>query len=285
MRQTLSCRHTNKYKYKVRINNNNNNNNNNSLVPNTFTSATADVKLVSPVKFYENAEVFKDEVLKDNRDQSGVYRWVNNLNGKTYVGSGVNLAKRLGSYYNKKELSRNPRPILDALLKYGYNNFTLEILEYCPKTILLEREQFYLDLLVPEYNILKHAYSLLGFKHSQESIEKLKAKIISPEHKEILSAVHKGKLVSDETKNKLAAATASYRKNNPLTPEALANIKAKTLAREGVFVSVLNTETNEVKEFTNQTEAGVFLGVTRQAIYNAVKRGSPINGIYLITKT
>lgn len=284
MRQTLSCRHTNKYKYKVRINNNNNNNNN-SLVPNTFTSATADVKLVSPVKFYENAEVFKDEVLKDNRDQSGVYRWVNNLNGKTYVGSGVNLAKRLGSYYNKKELSRNPRPILDALLKYGYNNFTLEILEYCPKTILLEREQFYLDLLVPEYNILKHAYSLLGFKHSQESIEKLKAKIISPEHKEILSAVHKGKLVSDETKNKLAAATASYRKNNPLTPEALANIKAKTLAREGVFVSVLNTETNEVKEFTNQTEAGVFLGVTRQAIYNAVKRGSPINGIYLITKT
>lgn len=283
MRQTLSCRHTNKYKYKVRINNNNNNNN--SLVPNTFTSATADVKLVSPVKFYENAEVFKDEVLKDNRDQSGVYRWVNNLNGKTYVGSGVNLAKRLGSYYNEKELSRNPRPILDALLKYGYNNFTLEILEYCPKTILLEREQFYLDLLVPEYNILKHAYSLLGFKHSQESIEKLKAKIISPEHKEILSAVHKGKLVSDETKNKLAAATASYRKNNPLTPEALANIKAKTLAREGVFVSVLNTETNEVKEFTNQTEAGVFLGVTRQAIYNAVKRGSPINGIYLITKT
>lgn len=283
MRQTLSCRHTNKYKYKVRINNNNNNNN--SLVPNTFTSATADVKLVSPVKFYENAEVFKDEVLKDNRDQSGVYRWVNNLNGKTYVGSGVNLAKRLGSYYNEKELSRNPRPILDALLKYGYNNFTLEILEYCPKTVLLEREQFYLDLLVPEYNILKHAYSLLGFKHSQESIEKLKAKIISPEHKEILSAVHKGKLVSDETKNKLAAATASYRKNNPLTPEALANIKAKTLAREGVFVSVLNTETNEVKEFTNQTEAGVFLGVTRQAIYNAVKRGSPINGIYLITKT
>jgi group I intron endonuclease len=63
-------------------------------------------------------------VLKDNRDQSGVYRWVNNLNGKTYVGSGVNLAKRLSSYYNKNELSRNPRPILDALLKYGYNNFT-----------------------------------------------------------------------------------------------------------------------------------------------------------------
>jgi len=209
---------------------------------------------------------------------------VNNLNGKTYVGSAINLSKRLGSYFNEKELNKNPRPIQDALLKYGHLNFTLEILEYCSKAKLLEREQFYLDLLIPDYNILKYAYSLLGFKHSEETLEKLKTRIVSPEHKEILSSIHKGKLVSEETRNKLAAATASYRKNNPLTTEALANITAKTLAREGVSVSVLNTQTNEIKEFSNQTEAGKFLGVTRQAIYNAVKRGSLINGIYLVTK-
>lgn len=246
--------------------------------------SSQEVRLVSPVKSYENAELLKDQVLKDNKDQSGIYRWVNNLNGKTYIGSGVNLAKRLGSYYNDNELNRNPRPIKDALVKYGHKNFTLDILEYCPKTKLIEREQFYLDLLVPDYNVLKYAYSLLGFKHSQESIEKLKAKIISPEHKELLSSIHKGKLVSEETRNLLAAATARYRKDNPLTPEALANIKAKTIAREGVSVSVLNTQTNEAKEFTNQTEAGEFVGVTRQAIYNAIKRGSLINGVYLITK-
>jgi len=205
---------------------------------------------------------------------------VNNLNGKTYVGSAINLSKRLGSYFNEKELNKNPRPIQDALLKYGHLNFTLEILEYCSKAKLLEREQFYLDLLIPDYNILKYAYSLLGFKHSEETLEKLKTRIVSPEHKEILSSIHKGKLVSEETRNKLAAATASYRKNNPLTTEALANITAKTLAREGV----LNTQTNEIKEFSNQTEGGEFLGVTRQAIYNAVKRGSLINGIYLVIK-
>jgi flavorubredoxin len=124
----------------------------------------------------------------------------------------------------------------------------------------------------------------LGFKHSQESIEKLKAKIISPEHKEILSSIHKGKLVSEETRNKLAAATARYRKDNPLAPEALANIRAKTIAREGVSVSVLNTQTNEIKEFTNQTEAGEFVGISRQAVYNAIKRGSLVGGVYCITK-
>jgi group I intron endonuclease len=240
--------------------------------------------LIFPVKSYGNAELFKEMVLKDNSGKAGIYRWVNNLNKKTYVGSGVNLAKRLGSYYNDNELKRNSRPIKDALIKYGHKNFTLEILEYCPPTKLLEREQFYLDSLEPEYNILKYAYSLLGYKHSPENIEKLKNKIVSSEHKKLLSSIHKGKLVSLDTRNKLAIATANYKKNNPLTPEALADIRAKTLAREGVSVSVLNTETNEVKEFTNQTEAGEFLGVTRQAIYNAIKRGTLIKSIYLISK-
>jgi group I intron endonuclease len=149
---------------------------------------------------------------------------------------------------------------------------------------LLEKEQFYLDLLVPDYNILKYAYNLLGFKDSQDTIDKLKAKIISSEHKEILSLIHKGKIVGSETRAKLALATASYKKNNPLTPEALDNIRSKTTAREGVSVSVLNTQTNEVKEFINQTEAGKFLSVTRQAVYNAIKRETLINGIYFISK-
>lgn len=257
------------------------NNNNNINIPTFFDK---DVRLVSPVKSYDNAKLLKKNVFQDNKEQSGAYRWLNNLNGKTYVGSGLNLTKRLTSYYNEKELLRNPRPIHHGLLKYGHNNFTLEILEYCPKAKLLEREQFYLDVLLPEYNILNHAYSLLGFKHSEETLEKLRDKVISPDHKEILSSIHKGKLVSEETRNKLASATASYRKENPLTLEALANIRGKTLAREGVSVSVFNTETKEIKEFTNQTEAGQFLGVTRQAIYNAVKRSSSIKGIYIITK-
>jgi group I intron endonuclease len=147
---------------------------------------------------------------------------------------------------------------------------------------LLEKEQFYLDLLIPDYNILKYAYSLLGFKHNQETIDKLKAKIIFPEHKEILSLI--GKIVSSDTRNKLAIATANYKKNNPLTPEALDNIKSKTTVREGVSVSILNTKTNEVNEFTNQTEAGKILGVTRQAVYSAIKRDTFIKGIYFISK-
>lgn len=63
-----------------------------------------------------------------------------------------------------------------AFLKYGPSNFKLEILEYCDKdkALILSKEQDCIDLLNPEYNILKIAGSPLGYKHS----EKAKAKMI-----------------------------------------------------------------------------------------------------------
>jgi group I intron endonuclease len=125
------------------------------------------------------------------------------------VGSGLNLTKRLRTYFNQKELNRNPRPIENALIKYGHKEFTLEILEYCPKDKLIEREQYYLDLLLPDYNILSFAYSLKGFKHSEKTIEKLKERIISDEHKKLLSSVHKGKFVNENTRKLLSISTSN----------------------------------------------------------------------------
>jgi group I intron endonuclease len=56
--------------------------------------------------------------------------------------------------------------IYNAMLKHGYSNFSLDILEYCEPDALIKREQYYIDTLEPEYNILKIAGSSTGFKHS-----------------------------------------------------------------------------------------------------------------------
>ena len=60
-----------------------------------------------------------------------------------------------------------------ALLKYGYSKFKLDILEFCDPKDLRKREQYYIDLLKPEYNVLKIAYSSLGYKHTKEALEKI----------------------------------------------------------------------------------------------------------------
>jgi group I intron endonuclease len=82
----------------------------------------------------------------------------------------------LARYYHKSELNKGvkPRPIHAALLKYGHNNFTLEILEYCSKNSLMVRENYYLRLLIPEYNILKYAYNLKSYELSAKIIAKQK---------------------------------------------------------------------------------------------------------------
>ena len=60
--------------------------------------------------------------------------------------------------------------INSAFLKYGYSNFTLE---YCESSEAVLREQYYLDLLKPEYNILSTAGSWLGSKHSEGAKAKM----------------------------------------------------------------------------------------------------------------
>lgn len=95
---------------------------------------------------------------------------------KSYIGSSVNLGRRLRSYYNPIYISHTSRKsmiINKALIKYGYSKFKLEILEYCDPKDLIKREQYYLDLLRPEHNVLRFAYSSLGYKHTKETLVKI----------------------------------------------------------------------------------------------------------------
>jgi len=94
------------------------------------------------------------------------------LNGKTYIGSSVDLRQRFIQYYRITYLSHKRRGkslICRSILKNGYSAFTLEILEYCDPSEVLLREQYYIDELKPEYNILKIAGSSLGYKHSEDT--------------------------------------------------------------------------------------------------------------------
>ena len=62
------------------------------------------------------------------------------VNGKSYVGSSMNLSRRFKSYYNSnylKSSSAKTMLINKALIKYGYNCFTLGVLEYCKSCDLL----------------------------------------------------------------------------------------------------------------------------------------------------
>ena len=127
-----------------------------------------------PAKFFEDAYNLKDLIIKENKDKSGIYMWTNKITGDFYIGQSSNLARRLKKYFYPSYLKSKENFIISrALIKYGYSNFSLTILEYCNKSELLNREQYYLDKLGPKYNILKIAGSSLGHTLSEETKGKI----------------------------------------------------------------------------------------------------------------
>ena len=87
---------------------------------------------------YHNALKSKQEIIQSNKNKCGIYKWVNKVSGKSYIGSSVNLNIRLSHYLShnfllKKTLT-SKSAIYNALLTYGYENFSSEILEYCDRS-------------------------------------------------------------------------------------------------------------------------------------------------------
>jgi hypothetical protein len=84
--------------------------------------------LVSPVIVYSKLEMDKDQILSDNRGKAGIYRFVNEISGSTYIGSAVDLRIRLRNYFSvgylKRQTSRSKSKIYSSLLKNGYENFS-----------------------------------------------------------------------------------------------------------------------------------------------------------------
>lgn len=90
-----------------------------------------------------------------------IYKWTNNLNNKVYIGKAVDVAKRLRGY--RHEVNRgHTRPIISAIRKYGFENFTFSIIENCDNLSnaeLLEREQYWIDFY--DAKNLEKGYNLL----------------------------------------------------------------------------------------------------------------------------
>lgn len=137
-------------------------------------------------------------LLSSIKNRRRVYVWINNANGKRYVGSSINVHQRFIAYLNIKgiqaRLARGNSLIFSAILKYGLSSFSFMILEYVEFDVnitendkllkTLMTEQKYIDRLKPEYNILKLAGSNKGHKMSAEAREKIsKGKKGKPSHK------------------------------------------------------------------------------------------------------
>jgi hypothetical protein len=113
----------------------------------------------------------------------------------------------------------------------------------------LEREQYYLDKLKPQYNMVEKAGSILGYKHTEETLQKMRDFILSDE------MLARKRL---STKNAIAARKIS--------------------------ILVKNIKTQEKSEYKSITETANAIGVTKGAISQALKGNNIVNKLYYVER-
>lgn len=167
------------------------------------------------VMYFENVKTSKSDIYNSLRNKSGVYIFINNVTKDLYVGSSINLTKRMTSHFFYANSDSSARfatksVVSRAMNKYKLENFSLGIIELCEKNVIVctNLEQKWIDHYQPSYNILKVAGSSFGFTHKISTIAKLKELFKKDNHPKF------GTTTSSETKESIKREIKNFYLNN-----------------------------------------------------------------------
>jgi len=194
-----------------------------------------------------------------NDCKSGVYRIINLLNEKFYIGSTIDLMKRKVNHFNILKINKHKNKHLqNSWNKYGEENFKFEIIELVEDVNnLIDREQYYIskywDSCKTCYNISPTAGNTLGVKMSEESkmkMSKLKTgKKLSEEHKKKISESGKGRKLTKENQQILIKANTGAKRSEETKKKMSKIHKGKKLSNETKYkISIANKGHNVSEE-------------------------------------
>jgi group I intron endonuclease len=228
----------------------------------------------------------------ENRNQAGVYALICKVTNRFYIGSSVYLGARLLDYMQPAYLAQLVnRPILKALRKYGVNNWIFIVLETCQASVVLEREQYWLDLLEPEYNLSPTAGSTLGVAVSVEARAKLRAAHLGKTHSLeaclLMSETRRGsnnpmfgKTISSEAKIQLSLALKGP--NGPLSgvprsPETIKLMRANHPHTKRVYQYDLDRLTL-ISQYDSIRQAAKLTGISRAYLCRCLSENTLVCG-------
>jgi group I intron endonuclease len=231
---------------------NKHNNNFSNLI--NIATQKKDIKESVLYKFYNNSII---NFLDDNIN-SGVYKILNTYNNKFYIGSAKNFKKRF--YHHVSLLNKNKHSnsyLQNSWNKYGQGNFKIEIVEECDAEDRLKLEQYYIDSLLPSYNICKLA---IGGCRSEDVTKETRKKlsISSKNHWASLSPLEKEQQIKKLKKslsNRIISDSEKKKRR-----ESLLKTKPWLYGKENRKRAVQKSNKEKISKAVNQfTKTGIFL--------------------------
>lgn len=195
------------------------------------------------VIIFKNVKESKKDIYKELRRKSGVYLFINNITKDLYVGSSLNLTRRMSSHFYHANSDKATKVIITrAMRKYKLENFSLAILEFCNSDIKVcsNLEQKWIDYYKPNYNTLKIAGSSSGFSHKIETIHKLKELFKKENHPNF------GKVSSPETRKAISEGIKNFYFNNSHPSKGLKGKLSPQYGIGGNFVFCYNKKGEEL---------------------------------------
>ena len=220
----------------------------------------------------------------------GIYKIINVVNNKFYVGSAVNLRKRKSRHFSELRNNRhNNRHLQAAWLKYGEQAFVFVVVEeVADRAILLAAENRWLkehvgkdycynmgtNATAPMLGVSGEASPTWGYQHTEEARERIglhsRGREHTPESREKIRQFLIGKPKAAETRAKISATLSGAGNPNYGKPRSDA-FKAKvSKAIEAV------SPTGEITAFPSIIALREAFGLKPPTVNRAVKSTKPL---------
>ena len=206
----------------------------------------------------------------------GIYKILNLINNKVYVGSAINLNSRKNQHFSDLRLNKH----VNNHLQYTYNkhgecNLKFIIIEYLDNNEeLIKREQYWMDSLQSYndnhgYNICPIAGNCLGKKHSETTKDKLR--ISSMNNKHALGYKH-----TEEAKERMRSPRKNKGGGRPkgFSQSEEVKLKLSILLKGRISPMKGKKHTNDSKKKISESRYKKVINITTGEIFNSLLEAS-----------
>lgn len=154
---------------------------------------------------------------------SGIYKIQSiKFPDRIYIGSACNVQKRWNRHlFSLRKGNHHSKKLQNHYNKYGESDLQFTLIMGCDKEVLLDTEQYFLDISKTYFNIYKSTRQYSTAKQSESTIQKrsksMTGKKWTLEQRQRFSKQLKGKRIISKEARKKIATTLTGRKGTPCT--------------------------------------------------------------------